>query len=491
MLKPLSRERWGEAAAAHLLSRAGFGGPPAEVRRLVEWGHEQAVSFLVDYERIPDPTPAPDWARPDPELFARLRRMRQSSEEERREMRRQEQQTQRRRMEELRGWWLERMAKGPRPFQEKMTLFWHGHFATSFVKVRDAYYLWRQNELFRRLATGNWLRLLIETATDPAMLIWLDQATSRKEHPNENFAREVMELFTLGEGHYTETDVTEAARAFTGWSLDRPQQRFVNRPNWHDPGLKTVLGRTGRLDGSAVLEQIVAHPQSAVFITAKIWNFFAGEFPSPDLNAALAGLFRQSGHEFKPLMRTVFRCEEFYRPDLIRSQIKSPVQWLVGSARLLETALPPPVIASNLIRNLGQDLFAPPNVKGWDGGTAWITTNTLLARYNETATLVQGSLGPVADMARGNDVMMAPAVERRLRRVRVGGVEVDRILAPEERADKEALLSALERRLLQAKLNGQQRQAVRDYLNAKGDLGAEDIRGAIRLLMCTPEYQLA
>jgi predicted nucleotidyltransferase len=153
--------------------------------------------------------------------------------------------------------------------------------------------------------------------------------------------------------------------------------------------------------------------------------------------------------------------------------------------------LPPPVIASNLIRNLGQDLFAPPNVKGWDGGTAWITTNTLLARYNETATLVQGSLGPVADMARGNDVMMAPAVERRLRRVRVGGVEVDRILAPEERADKEALLSALERRLLQAKLNGQQRQAVRDYLNAKGDLGAEDIRGAIRLLMCTPEYQLA
>ena len=182
---------------------------------------------------------------------------------------------------ELRGWWLNRMAKGPRPFQEKMVLFWHGHFATSFEKVRNAYYMWRQNELFRRLATGNWLELLTLAGKDPAMLIWLDQAQSRKEHPNENFAREVMELFSLGEGHYAEQDVTEGARALTGWSLDRPTRNIVYRPVFHDNGDKTFLGRTGNLNGDDVMAQIVAQPQAARFITAKLWNYFAGQ-PPPD-----------------------------------------------------------------------------------------------------------------------------------------------------------------------------------------------------------------
>ena len=182
-------------------------------------------------------------------------------------------------MLELRGWWLQRMANGPRPFQEKMVLFWHGHFATSMEKVREAYYMWRQNELFRRLATGNWQQLLTDAGKDPAMLIWLDQAQSRKDHPNENFAREVMELFALGEGHYTENDITEAARALTGWSLDRIDQKFVYRPGFHDNGEKTFLGRTGNLDGDDVIAQIVAQPQAARFITAKLWNYFAGQYP--------------------------------------------------------------------------------------------------------------------------------------------------------------------------------------------------------------------
>ena len=184
------------------------------------------------------------------------------------------------RLMELRGWWLNRMAKGPRPFQEKMVLFWHGHFATSFEKVRNAYYMWRQNELFRRLATGNWLELLTMAGKDPAMLIWLDQAQSRREHPNENFAREVMELFSLGEGHYTEKDVTEGARALTGWSLDRLNEEFIYRPFFHDNGIKTFLGRTGNLNGDDVMAQIVAQPQAARFITAKLWNYFAGQPPA-------------------------------------------------------------------------------------------------------------------------------------------------------------------------------------------------------------------
>src|SRR2546430_637233 len=300
MLKPLPSTRWDFTTAAHLLNRAGFGGTPAEIEKLVALGPEQAVSHFVDYEKIQDNTRDPDWAKPDPDRVERFMAARSAPEEERKKMQRQEQQTQRQHMLELKRWWLERMASGPRPLQEKMVLFWHGHFATSMEKVRDAYLMWRQNELFRRLATGNWLELLMEVGKDPAMLVWLDQAQSKKEHPNENFAREVMELFALGEGHYTEKDITEAARALTGWSYDRVKQRFIERSNLHDDGEKTVLGRTGNLDGKIFLEQLVAQPQAARFITAKIWNFFAGQLASDELVTALADVFRKSNNDFKP-----------------------------------------------------------------------------------------------------------------------------------------------------------------------------------------------
>ncbi len=192
MLQTLARDKWDYAAAAHLLNRAGFGGPPAEIERLFKLGHERAVAHLVDYESTPDPGPAPAWAEPDPDRLEKLRRARLASPEERRQILQQEQRTQREHLIQLRAWWLERMAKGPRPLQEKLVLFWHGHFATSIIKVRDAYLMWRQNDLFRRLGAGSWPDLLVAVGKDPAMLIWLDQAQSRKEHPNENFAREAM-----------------------------------------------------------------------------------------------------------------------------------------------------------------------------------------------------------------------------------------------------------------------------------------------------------
>ncbi len=391
-------------------------------------------------------------------------------------------------MMELRGWWLQRMAKGPRPLQEKLTLFWHGHFATSVEKVRDAYYMWRQNDIFRRLASGNWQLLLLEVGQDPAMLIWLDQAQSQKQHPNENFAREVMELFTLGEGHYTEHDITEAARALTGWSLDRQAQEFVYRPFIHDNGVKTFLGRTGNLDGDDVIAQIVAQPQSAKFITGKLWNYFAGQMPSEELNEALAANFRGNGNNFKPFLDTLFRCEEFYSPEIIRNQVKSPVQWLVSSVRILENELPPPLVSWGMLRQLGQDLFAPPNVKGWDGGVTWITTNTLLQRFNDAQSLVQSVVPPLTAQdfapkqnAGGNAGMKA---ERMLQRVRMGGVNVAKILTPDERADKPKLVAALEMRLFQTTLNREQQLALRDFLDNA------DIVTAIRLMMSTPEYQV-
>ncbi len=490
MLKPLPSERWNFTLAAHLLNRAGFGGPPAEIEKLLGLGHSAAVAWLVDYEIIPDPTADPLWAKPDPERQQRFAALRTATEEKRRELQQQEQRLQREHMTELRGWWLQRMARGPRPLQEKLTLFWHGHFATSVEKVREAYFMWRQNELFRRLGSGSWLELLIEAGQDPAMLVWLDQAQSRKEHPNENFAREVMELFALGEGHYTEKDITEAARALTGWGLDRAAEKFVYRPFQHDEGTKSLLGKTGNLDGEDFLGQIVAQPQAALYITAKLWNFFAGEIPSPELNRALADLFRKSDNTFKPMLRAMFLSEEFYAPALIRNQVKSPVQWLVGSARVLECELPPPLACAAVLRTLGQDLFAPPNVKGWDGGLAWITTNNLLSRYNEAAALVQGDLSIVAGMADTKNPQQARQIQNRLRNYRTGGVNVGKILGGQERSDKNALVAALENRLLQGKLKPKQEQSLREFLDSRKQLNETDVRDAIRLVMSTPEYQL-
>lgn len=498
MLKALARKKWDFTTAAHLLNRAGFGGPPAEIEHLVKLRHEGAVAFLVDYETIPDTGSNPDWAKPDSTRAERFMEARKADSEKRREMIRDEQRTQRQRMIELKHWWLQRMAEGPRPLQEKMTLFWHGHFATSMEKVRDAYLMWRQNDLFRQNATGNWLKLLIAMGKDPAMLIWLDQARSRRQHPNENFAREVMELFTLGEGHYTEKDVTEAARSFTGWSYNGRDQEFVERPFFRDTGDKTVLGHTGDLRGEDVLKIIVEQPQSARFITAKLWNYFAGQEPSDELITALAEEFRSSGGEFKPLLKTMFQCEQFYSDSIIRNQVKSPVQWLVSSVRVLERPLPPPFMCFGLTRNLGQDLFAPPNVKGWDGGLSWITTNNLLARYNEAAVLVQGDVSVIRSVMAGGGffggVKVAGEEMRRqngLRNVRLAiHVDAEKILTEQERSDKTKLVAALEKRLLQATLSPKQEQTLRDYLAGQETLNDTVVLDTIRLMMSTPDYQL-
>jgi uncharacterized protein (DUF1800 family) len=493
MLKPLSEQKWDYAMAAHLLNRAGFGGTPSEIEKLADLGHDEAVSSLLDYEKIPDPTLNPDWAKPDPVRMAKIRDVNQhGTPEERKQLQQMQGQLYREQMMELRGWWLQRMARGPRPFQEKMVLFWHGHFATSVEKVRDPYYMWRQNELFRRLATGNWLQLLTEAGKDPAMLVWLDQAQSQKAHPNENFAREVMELFALGEGHYTEHDISEGARALTGWSLDRLDQKYIYRPFLHDNGEKTFLGRTGNLDGDDVIAQIVAQPQAARFMTAKLWNYFSGQYPSDELNTALAAVFRENGNNFKPFLRVMFRSEKFYAADIVRNEVKSPVQWLIGSARMLECDLPPTLVSWGMTRQLGQDLFAPPNVKGWDGGVTWITTNTLLTRYNDAQALVEGTLPPLgaADFARKQGGNSGKKAARQLQQIHLGGVDLEKILTPEERADKDTLVAAIQHRLLQSTLKGDQEQALREFLDSKEKLEDADIRTAIRLVMSTPEYQV-
>ena len=483
--------------AAHLLNRAGFGGSPDEIQKLADLGPDKAISSLIDYEHIRGLSPDPVWATPDPQRLENLRlAIKSAKPEDVKVLRDQENKLQAQRINELRGWWFDRMAKGPRPFQEKMVLFWHGHFATSIEKVRgtpnSSYLMWRQNELFRRLATDNWLRLLIETGKDPAMLIYLDQAQSKKDHPNENYAREVMELFSLGEGHYTEHDITEAARALTGWSYAPLEQKFVYRPTFHDEGTKTVLGLTGNLSGEDFLAQIVRQPQSARFITGKLWNYFSGQFPSDELNTALATIFRENDNDFKPFLRVMFRSEEFYSDDIVRNEVKSPVQWLVGSARMLESDLPPPFICSAITNSLGQSLFAPPSVKGWDGGTSWITTNTLLERYNDAVTLVTGTAQQLSaqDFARKQGGNGGEKLAKLAQRIHVGGVDVQKILTPEQRADKDSIVASLQHRLFQTTLDTQKQDALRDFLDSKDKLSDTDILTTIRLMMSTPEYQV-
>lgn len=492
MLKPIAPTNWNFTTAAHLLNRAGFGGTPGEIQKLADLGPEHAVDSLLNYEKIPDATKNPDWAKPDPEQNKNRREIaRSGTPEQKKEFQKQEQQLQRQRMMELRGWWLNRMAHGPRPLQEKMVLFWHGHFATSVEKVREAYFMWRQNELFRRLATGNWQQLLTEAGKDPAMLIWLDQAQSRKNHPNENFAREVMELFALGEGHYTEKDITEAARALTGWSLDRAEEKFVYRPRLQDDGKKTILGQTGNFTGDDVIRIIVSKPQAAKFITAKLWNYFAGQVPSEDLNLALAQSFSANGNNFKPLLREIFLSENFYATDILRNQVKSPVQWLVSTVRMLESDLPPPLVSWGMLRQIGQDLFAPPNVKGWDGGVTWITTNTLLTRYNDAQALIEGSLPPLsAGDFTGKGGLKGERAMKAVQRARLGGVDVKKILSDEERVDKRTIIAALEKRLFQTALKTSQEETLHQFLDAKTKLNDADIRTAIRLMMSTPEFQI-
>ena len=489
MLEPLPKSGWNTATAAHLMNRAGFGGSPADIENLRQIGMYKAVSWFVDYAKIPDDTPAPDWAQPNPELIARREAIRNAADPEtRRILQQQQYQDQFSQMADLRYWWLRRMALGPRPFQEKMTLFWHGHFATSFDKVQMPYFLWLQNETLRQNATGNFNQLLIAVAEDPAMLLYLDGARSNKNAPNENFAREVMELFTLGEGHYTEQDIQQAARAYTGWGLSPDRFRYEYHPDNHDNDAKTIFGQTGNFSGEDVLNMICNKPECAIFIAKKIWRFFAQDEPPPKIVEALAAEFHNHGMDLKHLMNVIFHSREFYAPEVIRSQIKSPVQWLIASAHQLQCALPTQPMSLVMLRELGQELFNPPNVKGWDGGIAWITTNNLLDRYNFAAALVEGDRVPLPDLLGQMKNVMNTMSDDGL--MQLSPANIGPLFGPMDLSDPQNFLDALQERFLNAQLKPQRLASLNDFLKSRSPLEESDIRKAIRLIMCTPEYQL-
>ena len=372
----------GPEDARHLLNRAGFGATPQEVADYSRLSRGEAVGRLLagaaSNSSVPLPPGVDDYVAP-----SRLRNF--SDAEKKAWLRRQ--------FEigaELRGWWIEEMLHTPSPLTERMTLFWHNHFVSSQQKVKSARLMAQQNLLLRRHALGNFGDLLHAVAKDPAMIVYLDSATNRKGQPNENFAREVMELFTLGEGRYTERDIKEAARAFTGWSIDPETGAFKWRPFAHDRGEKTVLGRSGNFDGDAVLDILLDQPATAEFIVGKLWREFVS--PQPDTREAqrIAQRFRDSDYEIKAVLRELLLSKSFWAPENRAALVKSPVDLVVGTLRRFgfETGDPLPFVFT--LRQLGQDLFGPPNVKGWPGGEAWINSSTLLARKQFVERLFRG-----------------------------------------------------------------------------------------------------
>jgi uncharacterized protein (DUF1800 family) len=383
----------GYADARQLLSRTGFAPTETEIETFATLTRAEAVGrLLADVRTEPQASPPPEVTELIPP--ERLRRLKNASEEEKKAFRREQFQ----KSLELRAWWYREMLDTPSPLTERMTLFWHNHFACSQQKVRSPALMYRQNLLLRRDALGNFGELLHAVARDPAMVIYLDSVSNKKGEPNENFAREVMELFTLGEGHFSEQDVREAARAFTGWSLDRRTGEFRFRARMHDYGEKTVLGRSGDFDGDDVLDILLAQPATAKFIAAKLWREFVSPTPDPREVSRLATVFRNSHYEIKPLLRALLTSDAFYATQNRAVLIKSPVELIVGTLRLLDIHpddLRPVAFAG---RNLGEDIFAPPNVKGWPGGETWINSQTLLARRQLITRLFRAEETPMPAM---------------------------------------------------------------------------------------------
>ena len=363
----------GTDAARHLLSRVGFTARPADIQSFAKLSRSEAADQLVKGATTFAVTPALPWVDELPQSPARRQKMS-------REQNQTERQLNNERTFELRDWWFREMLNTPSPLTEKMTLFWHNHFATSQQKVHFSAYIYRQNVLLRRNALGNFGNLLHEMARDPAMLIYLDGVNSKKEQPNENFGREVMELFTLGEGNYSEKDIKEVARAFTGWSIDRETGQFMFRRGVHDYGNKTIFGKTGNFEGDQVLDMILSRPETAQFITRKLWREFISPEPDEADVKRMAAIFQASGYNIGKLMRVMLSSDAFYAMDNRAALIKSPVEFVVGTLKTfeIETANLRPFVLSAAL--LGQNVFAPPNVKGWPGGEAWINTATLLGR---------------------------------------------------------------------------------------------------------------
>lgn len=479
-----------------MLNRAGFGGPPQDVHSLYRLGRSAAVDVLLNPGEPLTAFAVPGWAAPEQaakdfkareearkQLQNRIRNLPAAeAEEQKRIFNQQEQQTTQKQIEEAQHGWFRRMLQTRAPLREKMTLFWHDHFATSLQKVRQPVYLIWQNQRFREQAMGSFQELTTAMVRDPAMMLYLDSENSKKLRPNENFARELMELFTLGEGHYQEADVRQAARAFTGYQINRSTGEVLLNRKLHDDREKTVLGQTGEFNAEQVVGVIFATARPAVFLAGKLWEYFVGAPAPSGVVDSLADTLRSSRYQLRPALRRLFLSREFYAPKVIRNQIKSPIQFLVQLLRQLEIAEPPEGFPMNGQQQLGQVLFMPPNVAGWNWGRAWINTNTLLARYNLADALTR----PAPPQRKGSPVQVQN------RRIAPAKVEFSRLVPPQMRQNPDAMVDALGFRFFNVPVPSPLRALFLEFAAAAREkpFTDADVGELCHLMLSTPDYQL-
>ncbi|MAE67562.1 MAG: hypothetical protein CMJ18_25170 [Phycisphaeraceae bacterium] len=489
-LSPIPARRFRFAEARPLLGRAGFGGTPAQISALQKMGPERAVRLFIDAATSDDPDGTGDVeAVVDPDIIAPLsrdqRRQRQRARREGdeaviakfRAQRQRRRTADRDQMQQLRTWWMSRLIATARPLREKLVLLWHSHFASNFRTVRDSNLMYLQNATFRRHACGNFGNLALEIVRDPAMIRFLNNNANRKRKPNENLARELMELFTLGEGHYSERDIKQGARALTGYTTYDNDFNFNARI--HDEGEKTILGRTGDFDGDDFVRIILGRKQCARFVCTKLYRQFVADDETIDRPAELviermARLLAEQRYEMAPVLRKLFLSRHFYDRAIMGARIKSPVQLVSGTIRALRTPVRDVSLLVDAAASMGQHLFDPPSVAGWPGGRSWINTSTLFVRQNLTTYLITGKLPYEHDWKR-SEMNYDPMF----------------LLNGMERPAPEPVVDHLLSSLLSVQIATDRRRQLIEFASAgDGRITADRLVGLLALITSMPEYQL-
>ncbi|PWK29038.1 uncharacterized protein DUF1800 [Arcicella aurantiaca] len=464
----------------HLFMRAGFGATPAQVKEFGKKSPDKALKFLLSNSEKAIPLLVVE--NEDKEVIRKkalktLLELKGASENEIKEKLKEA----REKIAELNYLWINRMASGEGMLREKMTLFWHGHFA---CRGRRPLTVQIQHNVIRENALGKFGDLLLAVSKDPDMLQFLNNQQNKKNSPNENFAREVMELFTLGRGNYTENDVKEAARAFTGWTSNL-QGEFVFRPNQHDNGQKTFQGKTGNFNGEDILKIILQNPQTATFICTKIYRYFVNENADNQLVDKMAKRFHSTDYDIADLMEYVFKSDWFYNPENIGTRIKSPVELLVGLQRNFGIDFQQRQAVLFIQKSLGQVLFYPPNVAGWSGGKNWIDSSTLMTRMKLPEIIFKDS--EINFKLKDDGDVNTENLSKKVNRMQAA-INWSAFQNEFSEEDVPTIIEKLSSYLLPRPLSLQQKAFIQQKIDGKS--GIELLKMASQSITSLPEYQL-
>jgi len=439
--------RW-HKALRHLLTRAGFGFTPEELAPYTELSYKEALDRLTNPSSVDNSVldkmlaeQSFDFTNPD----------------------------------DIKRWWLFRIMFTARPLEEKLTLFWHGHFATADSKVGSPYAMYVQNCTIRKLAFGRFDDLLLAMSKDPAMITWLDNQQNRKKKPNENYAREVMELFTMGIGNYSEQDIKEGARAFTGWQT-KPDGFYFNSGQ-HDSDTKSFLGHSGNFDGTDIVTILANEKATAHYLARKLLRFFALEEPKKTYVDEIATVYHRSDHNIGAMVKAIFASPTFASNQCYHSLVKSPCEYVVGTLKTFQITKVDAEVP-RLMAAMGQNLFNPPSVKGWDGGSSWIASDTMMERFNFAARTISQKFDHMEKYS-------SPAKIAAEQGLTTAAETVDYFLSL--LVDGDAPASTRDRLIqyLSTDLNGKAIAQLPD-----GKVLDARLRGLIHLIMTLPTYQL-